>query len=186
MATHSSVLAWRIPGTEEPGRRPSMGSHRVGHNWSDLAAAAAGKNTGVGCCPLLQGIFPSQGSKLHLLQFLHCRQILYCWATREALKKVHNQVILRKGDYPRKFEWAWFNQLKGLKSRAESSQRRRNSVECSFSLCPSCSLSFLTTQPTDPHNCIWQFPKINLLIDIFYRFCVSGWTLTGTTCKTME
>ena len=32
MATHSSVLAWRIPGTEEPGRRPSMGSHRVRHN----------------------------------------------------------------------------------------------------------------------------------------------------------
>ena len=41
MATHSSVLPWRIPGTEEPGRRPSMGSHRVGHDWSDLAAAAA-------------------------------------------------------------------------------------------------------------------------------------------------
>ena len=41
MATHSSVLAWRIPGTEEPGRRPSMGSHRVRHDWSDLAAAAA-------------------------------------------------------------------------------------------------------------------------------------------------
>ena len=32
MATHSSVLAWRIPGTEEPGRRLSMGSHRAGHN----------------------------------------------------------------------------------------------------------------------------------------------------------
>ena len=32
MATHSSVLAWRIPGTEEPGRRPSMWSHRVGHD----------------------------------------------------------------------------------------------------------------------------------------------------------
>ena len=41
MATHSSVLAWRIPGTEEPGGLPSMGSHRVGHDWSDLAAAAA-------------------------------------------------------------------------------------------------------------------------------------------------
>ena len=41
MATHSSVLAWRIPGTEEPSGLPSMGSHRVGHNWSDLAAAAA-------------------------------------------------------------------------------------------------------------------------------------------------
>ena len=40
MATHSSVLAWRIPGTGEPGGLPSMGSHRVGHNWSNLAAAA--------------------------------------------------------------------------------------------------------------------------------------------------
>ena len=42
MATHSSVLAWRIPGTGEPGGLPSMGSHRVQHDWSDLAAAAAG------------------------------------------------------------------------------------------------------------------------------------------------
>ena len=41
MATHSSVLAWRIPWMEEPGRLPSMGSHRVGHDWSNLAAAAA-------------------------------------------------------------------------------------------------------------------------------------------------
>ena len=41
MATHSSVLAWRIPGMVEPGGLPSMGSHRVGHDWSDLAAAAA-------------------------------------------------------------------------------------------------------------------------------------------------
>ena len=41
MATHSSVLAWRIPGTAEPGGLPSMGSHRVGHDWHDLAAAAA-------------------------------------------------------------------------------------------------------------------------------------------------
>ena len=40
MATYSSVPAWRIPGTGEPGGLPSMGSHRVGHNWSDLAAAA--------------------------------------------------------------------------------------------------------------------------------------------------
>ena len=48
MATHSSVLAWRIPGTGEPGRLPSMGSHRVGHDWSDLAAAAAGKVGGRG------------------------------------------------------------------------------------------------------------------------------------------
>ena len=43
MTTHSSVLAWRIPGTGEPGGLPSMGSHRVGHDWSDLAAAATYK-----------------------------------------------------------------------------------------------------------------------------------------------
>ena len=41
MATHSSVLAWRIPGMGESGGLPSMGSHRVGHDWSDLAIAAA-------------------------------------------------------------------------------------------------------------------------------------------------
>ena len=41
MATHSSVLALRIPGTGEPGGLLSMGSHRVGHDWSDLAAVAA-------------------------------------------------------------------------------------------------------------------------------------------------
>ena len=45
MAIHSSVFAWRIPGTREPGGLPSMGLHRVGHDWSDLAATAV--------CPLL-------------------------------------------------------------------------------------------------------------------------------------
>ena len=41
MATHSSVLTWRISGTGEPGGLPSMGSHRVGHDWSNLAVAVA-------------------------------------------------------------------------------------------------------------------------------------------------
>ena len=41
MAPHSSTLAWKIPWKEEPGRLPSMGSHRVGHDSSDLAAATA-------------------------------------------------------------------------------------------------------------------------------------------------
>ena len=41
MATHSSVFAWRIPGTGEPGGLPFLGSHRVGHDWSNLAAAAS-------------------------------------------------------------------------------------------------------------------------------------------------
>ena len=49
MATHSSILAWRIPGTGEPGGLPPMGSHRVRHDWSDLAAAAAAA-LGYCCC----------------------------------------------------------------------------------------------------------------------------------------
>ena len=61
MATHSSVLAWRLPGTAEPGGWPSMGSRRVGHDWSDLAAAAAAISSSKrSSC---------QGSNLHLL---HC------------------------------------------------------------------------------------------------------------------
>ena len=44
MATHSSILAWRIPGMGEPGRLPSMGLHRIRHDWSDLAAAATRKS----------------------------------------------------------------------------------------------------------------------------------------------
>ena len=47
MATHSSVLAWRIPGTEEPGGLPSMGLNRVGHDRSDLAAVAAAEHNQV-------------------------------------------------------------------------------------------------------------------------------------------
>ena len=43
MATHSTIFAWRIPGTEEPDGLPSMGSNRVGHDWSDLAAANRSK-----------------------------------------------------------------------------------------------------------------------------------------------
>ena len=49
MATDSSVLAWRIPGTAEPGGLPSMGSHWVRHNWSNLAAAAAETFLGFPC-----------------------------------------------------------------------------------------------------------------------------------------
>ena len=50
MATYSSVLAWRIPGTGEPGALLSLGSHRVGYDWSDLAAAAA---AAAACWPLV-------------------------------------------------------------------------------------------------------------------------------------
>ena len=58
MATHSSVLAWRIPGTGEPGRLPSVVSHRVGHDWSDLATAAA-----AAAATAAAGIMKLQGQK---------------------------------------------------------------------------------------------------------------------------
>ena len=51
MATHSSVLAWRIPGTGEPGGLASMGSHRVGHDSSNLAAAVASPLKHILSCP---------------------------------------------------------------------------------------------------------------------------------------
>ena len=50
MAAHSSVLAWRILGTAEPGGLPSMGSHRIGRDWSDAAAAAAPAPKCFGTC----------------------------------------------------------------------------------------------------------------------------------------
>ena len=74
MAPHSSILAWRIPGTGEPGGLPSMGSHRVGHDWSDVAAAAkidsAGKESAcnawdLGSNPGL-GRWPGEGKGLPL------------------------------------------------------------------------------------------------------------------------
>ena len=51
MATHSGVLAWRIPGMGEPGGLPSMGSHRVRQDRSDLAAPAAAPGPGIDMTP---------------------------------------------------------------------------------------------------------------------------------------
>ena len=69
MATHSSVLAWRISGTEEPGGLPSLGSHRVGHDWCDLAAAAAAVHS-LGKIQLASALlhFVLQGQTCLLLQ----------------------------------------------------------------------------------------------------------------------
>ena len=51
MAAHSSILAWRIPGTGEPGRLPSMGSQRMGHDWVTLLSYFQHKNSSL-CQPL--------------------------------------------------------------------------------------------------------------------------------------
>ena len=61
MATHSSILAWRIPWTEEPGRLQFMGLQRVGHDWSDLAHMYKGRifiQSSTFKNPLLQNWFP--------------------------------------------------------------------------------------------------------------------------------
>ena len=74
MATHSSVLACRIPGTGEPGGLPSLGSHRVGHDRSDLAAEAAatssfGKKSGVRL-QLLLIPYPQPQATTHLVSII--------------------------------------------------------------------------------------------------------------------
>ena len=71
MATHSSSLSWRIPGMEEPGGLPSMGSHRVGHDWIDLATAAAMSIHFIYFRVSILTSFPIQGFQpRHLLQFV--------------------------------------------------------------------------------------------------------------------
>ena len=88
MATHSSVLAWRIPGMREPGGLLSMGSHRVGHDWSDLAAAAE--------CVL--------GTFLGTVHTLILRMVSELWALQLP--------AWRLGDYPQaKLEAKWRNQV---------------------------------------------------------------------------
>ena len=62
----------------------------------------SGKNTGVGCHALLQGIFLIQCSNLQLLWLLHCRWILYCWGTGEALNLLYDLTIPLLGTYPEK------------------------------------------------------------------------------------
>ena len=71
MATHSSGLAWRIPGTGEPDGLPCMGSHRVGHDWSDLAAAAAAA---------VLNIFTLYGSSPSTYLFYNCK-FVYLFTT---------------------------------------------------------------------------------------------------------
>ena len=89
---HSSVLAWRIPGMREPGGLPSMGSHRVGHDWSDLAVAGLYSPWKFPdqilewvAFPCSRGIFPTQGSNPG---HLHCRHILYQLSHRGKPKNI--------------------------------------------------------------------------------------------------
>ena len=93
MATHSSVLAWRIPGTGEPGGLSSMGSHTVGHDWSDLAAAAARQ---------IRKYFQMNENKdtrdtTYGTQLKHCLEIFATINTR--LKKKEERVQINNLDF---------------------------------------------------------------------------------------
>ena len=65
-----------------------------------------GKNTGVGCHALLQGIFPTQGWNPGLLHLLLCRWILYCWATREACLRGHPSLNGRGASIEKAERWS--------------------------------------------------------------------------------
>ena len=85
MATHSSILAWKIPQTEEPGKLKSMGSQRVGH---DCATSLS----------LLQGIFPTQGSNCRLkkdIQLESCKLSCTWGKMRTAAQEAASQIALR-------------------------------------------------------------------------------------------
>ena len=84
MATHSSVLAWRIPETGEPGGLPSMGSHRVGHDWSDLAAAG-----------FTLSIISVQFSSVHSLSRVWLCVILWIAAHQASLPITNSRSLLK-------------------------------------------------------------------------------------------
>ena len=77
MATHSSVLAWRIPGKGEPGGLPSMGSHRVRHDWSNLAAAAS-----------IQSVQSLSRVQLFVMPWTASRQVSLSIANSQSLLKL--------------------------------------------------------------------------------------------------
>ena len=91
MATHSSVLAWRIPGMGEPGGLPSMQSHRVGHDWSDLAAAATPPSRTWLVSVFLLWIYPYIGFHGHTCSLMvvrcHCPSVSYPHCTQKGQKR---------------------------------------------------------------------------------------------------
>ena len=92
MATHSSVLAWRIPGTREPGGLTPMGSHRVGHDWSDLAAAAA---AAVKRCQLASHLLEVSCQYFEKHLFTHMTNFKWVWTGEEG---THRGQWAKSGD----------------------------------------------------------------------------------------
>ena len=105
IAAHSSVLAWRIPGTGEPGGLPSLGWHRVKHDWSDAAAAAAaaarytGQNTVswiycIGKCIHKNSSHFYRNNSLNLRCFLLMRYKNWVESKQNEFFKIYFQIYL--------------------------------------------------------------------------------------------
>ena len=105
MATHSSVLAWRIPGTGEPGGLLSMGSHRVGHDWSDLAAAVVaaeidfGHHDPMGISFLGPHNLPLKRTMLH---WILCYRFAHFWWSYGSFD-IFIKEIFKRNDIPKSF-----------------------------------------------------------------------------------
>ena len=100
MATHSSVLAWRIPGTGQSGGLPSMGSYRVGHDWSDLAAAAAATDS---VCFCRKNLFITK--IFHYWGLLLTRNwCLICFPSNKTLASFKKKIKEWKQDRKKKIE----------------------------------------------------------------------------------
>ena len=86
MATHSSVLAWRIPGTGEPGGLPPMGLHRVEHDWSDLAAAFTYSVNKHKCLNVSPCSVSGNGStQIRETSYIHNAQTLEKWVCKKII-----------------------------------------------------------------------------------------------------
>ena len=100
MATHSSVLAWRIPGTGKPAGLPSMGLHRVGHDWSELAAAASGRKVITNLDSILKSRDITLPTKFHLVKVMVFSVVIYGCESWTIKKAEHQRIYV--------FElWCW-------------------------------------------------------------------------------
>ena len=87
MATHSSVLAWRIPGTGEPGGLPSLGSHRVCHDSSDLAVVLLGRKAMTNLDSIFKSRHITLSTKVHLVKAMVFPVVMYgceSWTIKKA------------------------------------------------------------------------------------------------------
>ena len=107
--THSSVLAWRIPRTGEPGGLPSMGSHRVGHDWSDLAAAAAARSKN----RLVKGVV-KMCKGLRLWSEQGCKDFVHYLTYTQILKN-----LFSSSSHDTSYEWEFIFWAKSLYSYAK-------------------------------------------------------------------